>query len=312
MLIIAGLILFCAFFAGIFIKSITEPVKKLAESAEQISRGNFDVQQVEVKSDDEISLLSTVYYKMVQSIKYYIKEIEQKAELQERLLDEENKNLRNEALLKQTQLNALQAKINPHFLFNTLNMIKQTAFLEDAQETRIMLETTAQLLRFYLDKAGMNVTLKEELENVANYIYIQNKRLGKRIKINMVSDGTVSNIQIPGLIIQPLLENAIIHGLDDCIRDGEIEVAVMEQDKNIEISVSDNGKGMSAETIDQILSKKYVNSNKSIGMTNVLQRLELFYGESTLMDICSELGAGTKITVTLPKMNLEEKDEWYV
>lgn len=303
LIIFVGLVIFCGSFVGLFTNSVTKPVRQLAESAEQISKGNFNISQIEVKSSDEISLLSSVYYKMVQSIKYYIKEIESKAELQRRLMAEENRNLRNETLLKQTQLNALQAQINPHFLFNTLNMIKQTAFLENAQETRVMLETTSQLLRFYIDKAGTKVSLKEELENVENYIYIQNKRMGKRIKFDMIADDNISDVQIPSLVIQPLLENSIMHGLENCIQNGKVVVKVTELEESIKISVSDNGKGMSNKTIEQILNKQQHNSTKSIGLANVLQRLELFYDEKGLMEISSELGAGTTVTLTLPKKN---------
>ncbi len=292
MMIIAGLVVFCVIFAGVFTSNVTNPVKKLAENAAQISKGNFNIPKVETKSRDEVSILSDVFYKMVQSIKFYIREIEQKAELQE-------KSLRNEALLKQTQLNALQSKINPHFLFNTLNMIKQTAYIENAKETRVMLETTAQLLRFYIDKAGIPVPLTEELESVKNYVYIQEKRMGSRIGIRLDIDGDFGDIYVPSPIVQPLLENAIMHGLDDCIRNGEIFVRAFRQGECVKISVADNGKGMSAQVIDQVLSKKHVNQSKSIGMVNVLQRMELFYGQEGLMEILSGPGGGTNVTLTL-------------
>ena len=295
------LVIFCTLFVGGFIRSITKNVKKLVKSTELVSKGDFDIVPVEVHSNDEIAVLSSGFNNMVQNIRYYIKEIEKKADLQEKLMQEENKNLKTEALLKQTQLNALHTKINPHFLFNTLNIIKQTAYLENAEETRIMIETTAQLLRFYLDKSGMDVSLKEELENVANYIYIQNKRFGKRVKIDIMIDEMTSNVQMPGLIIQPLIENAIIHGLDNCIKDGKIVVGIEEQEDCVKISVSDNGKGMEPSTAAAILNKRYESMHNSIGMGNVIERLELFYGATDLVEIESVPGKGSVFSIYLPK-----------
>lgn len=301
-MLIIGLILFCAIFSGLFINNITKNIKKLVNSAKQVSKGDFDIPPVEINSNDEVALLSEVFNTMIMNIRYYVKEIEVNAELQKKLMREENKNLRTEALLKQTKINALYSKINPHFLFNTLNIIKQTAYLEHAEETRIMIETTAQLLRFYLDKSGMSVSLREELESVEDYVYIQNKRFGRRLKIEIVSVDEVSNIQIPSLIIQPLLENAIIHGLHECVGDGKITVQVEEQAESIIIRVQDNGKGIEPAMIDAILNKTYNGKQNSIGIGNVVERLELFYGMSNLLKIDSTLERGSTFSIVLPKM----------
>jgi len=305
--IIVGLTLLCAAFAGIFIRAIQKPIKKLVENAEQISRGNFfNLPQITMRSRDELALLANAFNEMVKSIKYYIREKDLKAELQERLMEEENKNLKTEALLKQTQLNALQAQINPHFLFNTLNMIQQSAYLENATETRTMIETTAQLLRFYLDKADMNVFLLEEMEHVADYIYIQNKRIGGRIRFDMRIDPDITNLVIPGLIIQPVLENAIIHGLDNCMSDGRVDIHVAERPECVQIAVSDNGKGMDGETVERILGGQQAKDAGSIGLQNVIKRLEFFFGRKGLVAIFSEPGAGVRIEITLPKGRVQE------
>jgi len=224
-------------------------------------------------------------------------------------VEEENKNLRTEALLKQTQLSALQAKINPHFLFNTLNMIQQTAYLEHAQETRVMIESTAHLLRFYLDKSDMNVPLAEELEYVAEYIYIQEKRIGSRIKFETHIDPDMTNLLVPALIIQPILENAIMHGLEDCIGGGKVEIRVLEEQEHIRISVSDNGKGMDSAQIKQILENRLVGGTNSIGIQNIIQRLELFFDSAGLIHIVSEPDVYTCVEMTLPKGIAQKRGE---
>ena len=292
---------FCAFIAVILVRSLLKPIRDLAESAEQVSQGNFDIPFIEVNSKDEVALLVNTFNEMVVSIKQYINEREQKAILQESLMEEKNKNLRTEALLRQTQLNALQDRINPHFLFNTLNIIKQTAYLENAQETREMIETTASLLRFYLDKSDMSVLLSEELEYVAEYIFIQEKRFGGRIHFDMHIDENMTNLVIPGLIIQPILENAIIHGLENCMDDGKVEIRVEEKTAGIRISVRDNGKGMSEETINDIMKNNSERKTNGIGIRSVIKRLQLFFDSGDLLSISSTPGEYTHIEISLPK-----------
>ena len=224
-------------------------------------------------------------------------------------VEEENKTLRTETLLNQTQLNALQAKINPHFLFNTLNMIQQTAYLEDAQETRAMIESTAQLLRFYLDKSDMNVHLLEELENISEYIYIQEKRIGNRIKFETYIAPDITNLVVPALIIQPILENAILHGLENCIDEGKIEIRVEEKQANVYISVRDNGKGMDSDLIEHILENRLAGATNSIGIQNIVKRLELFFDRKGLISIFSEPGKYTCVEMILPKETSQKRGD---
>lgn len=227
-----------------------------------------------------------------------------KAQIHEQLMKEENRNLRTEALLKETELNALHSKIKPHFLFNTLNMIQQTAYLENAQETRTMIEATAHLLRFYLDSPDMNVSLLEELEYASEYIYIQQKRMGSRIHFDVQVDPDITNLVIPGLIIQPILENAIMHGLINCISGGKIEIRVQDHDEWVSITIKDNGAGMADETIKKILENQFADTvsetvsktasktasktvsdtgRNSIGLRNIIKRLNLFFDQEGLI-----------------------------
>ena len=289
------------------LKNIKEPVNKLYVNAKEIAEGNFSVQPVSVKSTDEISVLAEAFNNMVESINFYIEREKEKAELEKKLIIEENKNLQTKILLRQTKLQALESKINPHFLFNTLNMIAQTAYIENSKETREMIEVTSDLLRFYLDKAGENVSLKEELENVANYIYIQQKRFGNRVKFDIEIDYSITNIQVPAMIIQPLIENSLIHGLSDCTNNGMITVKIQDLNRHIQVQVVDNGKGMEVTDIRELKKLARKSTKKSIGIDNIIDRLELLYGKKAVFSIDSEPGTGATITLKLPK-EMEKTD----
>ena len=283
------------------LKNIREPINKLYKNAKQIAGGNFNVEPIHVKSTDEVSVLAEAFNNMVQNINYYIKEQKEKSKLEKKLIIEENRNLQTKILLRQTKLQALETKINPHFLFNTLNMIAQTAYLEGSKKTREMIEVTSDLLRFYLDKAGENVSLKEELENVSNYIYIQERRVGNRIKFDIEIDCSVTNIIVPGMILQPLVENSIIHGLPDCTNNGVIIIRIKETSDHVVIEVYDNGKGMKVTDISDIRKAGKESSKKSIGLDNIVERIELMYGKRGRLTIESKINIGTTVVITLPK-----------
>lgn len=301
--IIVFAIIFCALFVWFFSRGITKPIKKLVRNAEKISKGNFDVSPVDSKSNEEISILSDTFNKMVHSVQFYLSEMEAKAKLQEKLLIEENENLRIRNLLKETQLKALQAQINPHFLFNTLNLICQTAYIENAENTLNLLESIIGLLRYNLDKTDGYVTLREEVSIINDYIFIQKMRFRDRIKFNVIIDENLNNVKIPGLIIQPLIENAVIHGVESYIKDAQIDVSIEKAGDTVIIKVKDNGVGMEKEKIKEIMEEQggaAVKSKHSIGLNNVKKRLELFYGSDDIIKIESEKLFGTTVTLRIP------------
>lgn len=303
-IIIIFSIIFCIVFVWAFSRGITKPIRELVKNAEQISLGNFEVQPVNPVSRDEMHILSIVFNKMVESIKYYILEMESKSRIQQKLIIEENKNLKMETLLKGTQLRALQAQMNPHFLFNTLNAISQTAYIEEANQTRELIEATSDLLRHNLDRTDRSVTLEDEISCMKNYIYIQKKRFGERIKFSMMIDDNLENIAVPGLIIQPLIENAIVHGVDNYLKDGEVVISITCRDGRIIIEVEDNGVGMEETKVREILdsdwSDLFQGSKGSIGLSNVKKRLELFFGKTDVFHISSAVNCGTTVKLVLP------------
>lgn len=294
--------------AILFTYKLTKPIIKLAYLAERVSQGDFDVEPVEIEATDEVNILAIAFNKMISNIRKYIYEIKKQAQFEKRLKEQELLNLKIKSLLKDMELKSLQSQINPHFLFNTLNTASQLAMLEGAEKSSEFIEDIAQLLRYNLRKLDEPVTLEEEINNVKNYMNILKTRFGDRIDFYSKIDEKVMGVKVPCTIIQPIVENAYIHGLEDLERKGKIELNVnMKQDK-IFIEISDNGKGMDEDKIMSIifsesnvdLGERHVNG---IGIKNVIDRLRIFYDVDNIKDVIeieSKIGYGTKILIKIP------------
>ena len=211
-----------------------------------------------------------------------------------------------ETHLKEAQLKYLQAQINPHFLFNCLNAGAQLAMLEDAERTGIFLEKMADFFRYNVRKMEDDAMLFEEVEAVDNYIYILNVRFAGDIHYEKDVDEGIGDFRIPSMILQPVVENAVNHGIRNIDWEGHIDLSVEKWNDHIEISVRDNGLGMTGEQIQRVLSKKVHSSSgegdsTGIGMNNVISRLELYYERDGLMEIYSEgEGMGTEVVINIP------------
>jgi two-component system, sensor histidine kinase YesM len=305
-------LLFSIFIILWFTSKISVPIVSLAASAGEISRGNFEVENVKVNTEDEIKVMADAFNTMKDNIKTYIEEVKSQAEMEARLMDEKMQNLKMKSLLKTSEIQALQSQINPHFLFNTLNAGVQLAMMEDAEKTGLFLEKMSNLFRYNLRKIGKPVTLMEEINNLYTYIYILETRFGDLIKfifdINVEEEA--EDILMPAMIIQPLIENACIHGVGEMEGNGEIRLSVNKCGDYIEIIVGDNGKGMDIMTIEKIMdldndSEKSKVSSKTghttgIGLNNVHKRLNVFYESEDIFFVESEINKGTKIILKLP------------
>ena len=242
---------------------------------------------------------------MAQHVQRNILNEQEKAKLKHQLLEKENENLRKDELLALSELKLLQNQINPHFLFNTLNMIYKTAYRENAMDTSAMVNRTSMLLRYALDKANKTSDLYSEIESIENYIYIQEKRFHQRIKFILTVEEELPNIQVPGLLIQPLVENAVKHGLKDVIEDGEVIINVHHLDDHIIISVSDNGIGVETEILEKGIINDFQidNDKKNLGLYNVIQRIRMFYGNTAQISFNSYPGCGFEVII---KIKMEE------
>lgn len=301
----------------IFTYSLTKPILKLSQSAERISKGDFNVEAIEIKTDDEIQVLAHAFNKMVVNIKSYIEDIKMQAEMENKLREQEVQNLKMKSLLKDAELKSLQSQINPHFLFNTLNTAAQLSMMEGADKSSEFIQNIADLFRYNLRKIDVPVPLRDEIKYVQNYMYILKTRFGKRIEFFSDIDEDILDIKIPCTIIQPIVENAFIHGLENLERNGEIHLNVSRVEDQILIKVFDNGLGMDKNQVELLLSlgstgddphKKHVSG---IGIYNVIDRLRLFYNVDRIQDVIeieSKIDFGTEVMLKIPYVEEVKKD----
>ncbi|WP_026498690.1 histidine kinase [Butyrivibrio sp. WCD2001] len=298
-LVMMGNIISITIIVGMMIR----PLKKLAASANEVAAGNFDTKLPETPYHDEIGIVTDAFGQMVISIKEYIIRLRDSMENERKMQEKE---LTMEAHLKDAQLKYLQAQINPHFLFNTLNAGAQLAMMEGADRTYEYVQTVADFFRYNVKNHGTEVTVKEEVTLVDNYIQILNVRFSGDIQYNKQIDERLLGIHMPNMILQPIVENAVNHGIREMGDKGVISLRVYREDDNACISIADNGKGIEPEDIDKILSgswhrKEHQYDNNGIGMDNVISRLRIFTENDDAFSIKSEgKDKGCEVIIRLP------------
>lgn len=286
-------------FSSYFAIGITKPIKQLTYAARELSRGRFDL-DIEVNSNDEIAFLARTFDRMRVNINNLIIEIQQKAQL-ERDLQE------SKLLLKESQLKSLQSQINPHFLYNTLNTLSKKAYLEGSKETSDLIASVAGLLRYNLKRLDRDVTLGDEVSIMLQYIDIQKARFTDRLQFELIADEGAYSVQLPGMTLQPIIENAVIYAVEPREEGGIIRMHITDTETTVVVQIEDDGPGMDADKIEQVLSELQISTDSEghstgIGLSNVIRRLRLLYGRDDVIDISSELGLGTSITLLLPKI----------
>lgn len=288
---------------SLMVRSIIQPLHELAVAANEVAEGKFDVSLPNPDAMDEVGIVTVAFSKMVTSIREYLEQLRDSMEMEQRLKERE---LLMETHLKDAQLKYLQAQINPHFLFNSLNAGVQLSMLEDAEQTSIFLENMADFLRYNVRKVEEATTLAEEIEAVDSYVYILNVRFAGDIHFEKDIEAGVGEIQLPSMIIQPLVENAVNHGIRDVDWEGHIWLSVKKERNYLVISVKDNGQGMTRERIEEIL-ECHVSGNRletdstGIGLDNVIHRLELYFNQKDLVQIYSEgIGKGCEVRMNIP------------
>lgn len=228
------------------------------------------------------------------------------------LMQEEASRIRLENDLKTMELKALQSQVNPHFLFNTLNTIVRLAMIEGAEETEKVSYALAHLLRYTLRRIEQEVTLQDEVKHVEEYLMIQQYRYGDRLKSEIDISEKAARLKLPILTLQPLVENAIVHGLEPKIEGGNIRIAAAEEGSIVRITVEDNGLGMTEQRLQEICHSLAAQTGRGhttgIGFTNVIKRLSHYFGEKFSYEIHSELAKGTRILLKCPLPEEVEND----
>ena len=287
-------------------KSIIAPLTDLAKRADDVSHGDFDGDLLTVRSDDEIGVVTKAFNQMLLSIREYISQIRERVEMESAMKEKE---LKMEASLKDAQLKYLQAQINPHFLFNTLNAGTQLAMMEGAERTNRYIQKMADFFRYNVRKNNDDVTLEEEIELVDSYIYIINVRFSGEVHFEKHIEDELLDIRIPSMILQPIVENSVNYGIRNIDWEGHIDLSLYREGNDACLCVQDNGIGISRENIEKILSKNMGPSELSkdsngVGLANVITRLEMYYDKTDIFDIESEgENKGTKVIIHIPINN---------
>lgn len=289
-----GILILSFFSINMATKHIARPTQDLLESMKLFGKGNLS-HRVEVKTTDEIGQIGSEYNRMAENIETLIEKV-----------------YKMEITQKQAEIDFLCMQINPHFLYNTLDTISWMAIMQGNLDISEMTISLADLLRAMIKKDRF-VTVEEEMKTVKDYLLIQGQRFGDKISVLYDVDEQAYPCQVPNFILQPLIENAIIHGLEPKLEKGMLCVRIKLEKDTVVFSIADDGVGMSREEIRELYEKCEMNeTNQNIGLKNVYRRLILCYGESSRLHIESEKHWGTKINFILPMMikdNSSDKPE---
>lgn len=288
-------VIICLVVLAVYSKIVNRPVKELIDAMKHFEKDtdNFSFNEKDEKVS-EIKILSDSFGHMSVRIK----------ELMEKVRREETE-------LRKTELKALQAQINPHFLYNTLDSIQWMCERGETDNASKMVGALAKLFRISISRGHELITIKDEINHVKNYLVIQSFRYREQFSYSFEVDEKLETFLCNKITLQPLVENAIYHGIDRLVDEGEIKITVKEaeDDQNdILMIVEDNGVGMSEEQCRKILCKERSDSS-GIGVKNVNDRLKIYFGKKYGLTVKSELDVGTVMTARIPKIAKEEQNE---
>lgn len=275
----------------IVFKSISAPLYKLIHSMNRVKGGNFAI-RIDDNSNDELGVVTNHFNRMVGELQYLIDEIKNK---------EESKRL--------AEMKALQAQINPHFLSNTLNTVRSLANLMKADNIASIITSLIQLLNASMGKGGELITLREEIEYVRDYVNIVAYRFYDKFKVHIEMEEEISHCAVLKFVLQPIVENAILHGIEPMEGQGYISIKCYRDGDDVIITVTDNGVGMSESQLNRLLTEKpekTKNGLSGIGIWNVNQRIKLYFGEEYGLSIQSVPNLYTTVEMKIPAIAKEE------
>ena len=301
------LILVSLSFVGYLTRTILTPIEKLASASRSISQGQLEETDIQVSNRDELGELVDSFNRMKHATKKNIQALEENQRLAEQLHKEEMDRAEMEKRLETTRMDLLQSQIKPHFLFNTLNTISGMAELEDAEKTDSMIRSLSRLFRYNLHTTDQFVSFSQELEVARDYLYLQRMRFGDRVQYELPDptapeSAVFGSTMVPVFLLQPLVENAVIHGIAKKEQGGKITISTEQTDDAFHIQVSDTGVGMDPDTLQGLMSAlrgEPSDVRVGIGIGNLYKRLETLYGPGS-MQISSTAGEGTQVNITIP------------
>lgn len=299
-LIIGFAIIFSLIVILYFSKNFSDRINILRSEMHKVVKGNFNIKK-SIEGNDEISEVYDDLYIMMESINKLIDEVYIRKIQQEKLMVKQ----------KEAEFKMLASQINPHFLYNTLETIRMRAFCSGDKELAGIVKKLGKIMRRNLEVSNQNVSFESELELVKNYLEIQELRFKGKVEHEFNIEVDVKKYNILPLLLQPIVENAFVHGLEGTKEKGKIIVSAFEDFGYLLVEISDNGCGMSRKRLEFIndnlgKTNKKENGHQSIGMGNINERIKIFYGDKYGIHVFSELNEGTKVVLVLPAIEGDE------
>jgi len=288
--LLVGTILFiiAAVSIALFAGRITTPFQRLEKAMQNIENGLKEV-PIDEKGCYEAQSLANHFNSMIGQIEKLMQEITEK-----------------EKHLRATEISALHSQINPHFLYNTLDTIVWMAEFNDSDKVIEMTKALAQFFRLSLSGGNELTTVENELDHVRQYLFIQKERYGDKLNYTIVGDQTIRNVQMPKILLQPIVENALYHGIRGTSHIGHIDIRAIPSGDDVEFIVQDNGPGFDVTQLTKEPNEKRTKLG-GVGINNVDQRIKLYYGAHYGITINSSIGIGTTVSIKIPqKMDLRK------
>ncbi|MHA6533373.1 sensor histidine kinase [Paenibacillus sp. BAC0078] len=286
-----GAVILCVIALSVYLSwLIASPIRKLERTVKQVGDGDLNT-PIHVSGAYEVEQLSRRFNLMLQRIRQLMDQI---------IYEQESK--------RKGELEVLQSQINPHFLYNTLNSVIRLAERGKTDEVVTMIQSLSKFFRISLSKGNNIITMQEELDHVRHYLVIQSFRFKNKFRYEIKAQDEVLQYQTIKLILQPIAENALYHGIEMLPDEGLISINAELQEGLIVIRISDNGLGMTRETLNTILSGggKSVGNGSGVGVRNVNERIGLYYGREYGLSFESELEEGTTVTIIFPAISAVE------
>ncbi|MCQ6563826.1 cache domain-containing sensor histidine kinase [Paenibacillus mendelii] len=265
-------------------RRITKPIRTLQQKMKKVQNGDFNI-QLDVQSTDEVGQLTQSFNRMTEEIHTLVNHV-----------------YKSDIIQKEAQLKALHSQINPHFLYNTLDSINAIAVIEEVPVLAQMTKMLSDMFRYSISTGEQIVPLQEELKQVVRYVEIQQIRYDDKFKLVVNIPDHLLSYPIPKLTLQPIVENAIYHGLEMLPGEGQIQITGYESSSHMILEVSDNGPGIPAPTLLSIQNNLQGKApdTEHIGLANVQERIQLHFGPDCGITLQSKLGEGTTVTYKLP------------
>lgn len=284
------LIILSVIISSFIARGLSTPIKKLSSSIEQVEKGDLNT-VVDMDGNDEISHLGRSFNRMVKEIKALME-----------------KTLINERRKRTAELNALQYQINPHFMYNTLNVIKWMAKMQAADNITSALDSFTSILKFSVRTGEEFISIKDEIEFIKNYVSILQLRYYNKFTVEYNIMDNIYSLKTLKFILQPIVENAVFHAFKKKGKKYVLKIGCMFDDNSVLFRVSDNGEGMDEKSIISALNveESALKGFNSIGLKNIYDRVKLHFGDEYGLQIQSELGMGTVVTVRIPVLPLDQ------